>query len=270
MRMRLTLAYIGTRYHGWQIQAPDKASQTIQGQLEKALATLAAQPVRAFGSGRTDSGVHAAGQIVHCDMADERFVRIRDWRHALNALLPDDIRVLEVTPAPTGFHARFSAIAKTYRYQFWQERGFTPPRLLPFVWPCGPVASDIMRMALHELLGEHDFASFANAGTPMACTVRTILAAKLTEEAQDPLLPPCLPLLTLTLTGTGFLKQMVRNIAGLLVALGQGHLNIHDIQGFLASKNRAQLPSRTAPAKGLTLLSVQYPATEPYSDKEQS
>ena len=155
MRIRLVVAYVGTSYMGWQVQAERFAMQTIQGQLEHALGLLAAAPVRVHGSGRTDSGVHAEGQVAHCDFPEARFAKLKDMRHALNAMLPDDIRVFVAEPCAQTFHARFSAHAKTYRYQFWMERGFVPPRLKPYVWCCGPLDVARMREALPHLQGEH-------------------------------------------------------------------------------------------------------------------
>ncbi|MCR5169829.1 MAG: tRNA pseudouridine(38-40) synthase TruA [Desulfovibrio sp.] len=265
MRLKIVLAYEGTGWHGWQIQAPALALRTVQGQLEQALSRLAGVHVAAFGSGRTDAGVHALGQTVHCDVEDERFPKIRDWRHALNALLPDAIRVLSCEPCAGDFHARFSARAKTYRYRFWQEPGFALPWLGPFVWRCGPLDEAPMRKALELFKGTHDFASFANAGTPVKDTVRTLYALELAEESWDtvltkagPSLPPHRPCLRLDVTGSGFLKQMVRNIAGLLHDVGKGKLAPDKVPSFLQGRPRELLRSRTAPACGLTLLKVHY------------
>ncbi|MBQ2477431.1 MAG: tRNA pseudouridine(38-40) synthase TruA [Desulfovibrio sp.] len=272
MRLKIVLAYEGTGWHGWQIQAPALALRTVQGQLEQALSRLAGVHVAAFGSGRTDAGVHALGQTVHCDVEDERFPKIRDWRHALNALLPDAIRVLSCEPCAGDFHARFSARAKTYRYRFWQEPGFALPWLGPFVWRCGPLDEAPMRKALELFKGTHDFASFANAGTPVKDTVRTLYALELAEESWDavltkagPSLPPHRPCLRLDVTGSGFLKQMVRNIAGLLHDAGKGKIDPCQVPSFLEGRPRAFLPSRTAPACGLALLKVHYDGAFPGS-----
>ena len=270
MRLKIVLAYEGTGWHGWQIQAPALALRTVQGQLEQALSRLAGVHVAAFGSGRTDAGVHALGQTVHCDVEDERFPKIRDWRHALNALLPDAIRVLSCEPCAGDFHARFSARAKTYRYRFWQEPGFVLPWLAPLVWRCGPLDAACMRRALEALKGTHDFASFANAGTPVQDTVRTLYALELAEESWEPCLvqslpclPPHRPALRLDVTGSGFLKQMVRNIAGLLHDVGKGKIDPCQVPSFLEGRSRACLPSRTAPACGLALLKVHYTGAFP-------
>ena len=272
MRLKLVLAYEGTGWHGWQIQAPQLALGTVQGQLEQALSRLAGVRVSAFGSGRTDAGVHALGQTAHCDVPDGRFPQIRDWRHALNALLPSAIRVLSCEPCQGSFHARFSARAKTYRYRFWQEPGFVLPWLAPFVWRCGPLDAESMRRALEALKGAHDFASFANAGTPVQDTVRTLYALELAEESWDPCLvqslpclPPHRPALRLDVTGSGFLKQMVRNIAGLLHDVGKGKIDPCQVPSFLEGRSRACLPSRTAPACGLALLKVHYTGVFPGS-----
>lgn len=256
MRLRLLLAYDGSRYSGWQIQEAAKAPLTIQGEGEKALGRLCACPVRLFGSGRTDAGVHAHGQVAHADVPDAR--AHLPWRHALNCLLPPDIRVLAAEAAEPTFHARLDAVHKTYVYDFWQDRAFVPPRLAPFVWACGPLDSGPMHEALRALLGEHDFASFQNAGTPLEDTVRRILRAELRELPAEEFLPPHLPRLRLTITANGFLKQMVRNIAGLLVACGSGRLAPAAVPALLAARDRQALPTPTAPPQGLALARVTY------------
>ncbi|MDO5535998.1 MAG: tRNA pseudouridine(38-40) synthase TruA [Desulfovibrionaceae bacterium] len=255
MRLCLKLAYVGTGYYGWQVQAQGQALRTVQGQLERALALLAREPVRAHGSGRTDAGVHAEEQVCHCDFPDERYAAMKDMRHSLNSLLPDDISVYSVTPAKADFHARFDAHTKTYRYQFWQDRGAVPPRLAPYVWKCGPLDAGRMQGALPLLQGRHDFACLANAGTERESTVREILSLTLAETRPRPELAP---MLLLDVTGPGFLKQMVRNMAGLLADIGRGRLEARDIPRFLAGRSMALVPSPTAPARGLTLLKVTY------------
>lgn len=258
MRIRLVVAYVGTSYMGWQVQAERFAMQTIQGQLEHALGLLAAAPVRVHGSGRTDSGVHAEGQVAHCDFPEARFAKLKDMRHSLNAILPDDIRVFVAEPCAQTFHARFSAHAKTYRYQFWMERGFVPPRLKPYVWCCGPLDVARMREALPHLQGEHDFVCFANAGTKgMENTVRTLSELVLRETV---VWQGCAPMLELFVTGSGFLKQMVRNMAGLLAEIGRNRVEPGAVPRLLQARSRKLLPAPTAPAAGLTLMQVSYPA----------
>lgn len=256
MRLKLLLAYLGSSYSGWQIQEKPSPPPTIQGELEAALRLLAGAPVRVHGSGRTDAGVHAHAQVAHCDVPDVKAAL--DWRRSLNALLPSEIRVLAATPARPDFHARKDAERKTYAYQFWQEKFFVPPQLAPFVWNCGPLDVTAMHSALPHLLGEQDFASLQNAGTDMESTRRTVFAASLTSLPPCEFYPPHAPLLRLSVTADGFLKQMVRNMAGLLAACGQGKIRPESIPGMLAARDRRVVPSVTAPARGLALVSVKY------------
>ncbi len=203
MRLKLLLAYLGTGYSGWQIQEKPSPPPTIQGELEAALRVLAGTPVRAHASGRTDAGVHAHGQVAHCDVPAAKAGL--PWRRSLNALLPPAIRVLTVEPAPPDFHARKDALRKTYVYQFWQERGFVPPQLTPFVWNCGPLDVQSMRAALPHLLGEQDFAGLQNAGTDMESTTRHVIAAALDIAPPCEFYPPHAPMLRLSVTANGFL-----------------------------------------------------------------
>ena len=238
MRLRLLLAYDGSRYCGWQIQDIPTPPPTVQAAVEAAVGRIAGRPVRVFGSGRTDAGVHAHGQVAHCDVPRRPGL---DWRHALNALLPADVRVLHWQEAAPDFHARISALRKTYVYDFWQEKGFVPPRLAPFVWRSGPLDAGAMRAALPFLLGRHDFASLQNAGTEMESTVRELQAATLTELPPVEFMPPYLPCLRLTVTANGFLKQMVRNMAGLLAACGRHKLRPDQIPAILEAADRRAL-----------------------------
>ena len=261
MRLKLLLAYVGSHYSGWQIQEKPNPPPTIQGELEAALHTLVGGPVRVHGAGRTDAGVHAHGQVAHCDVPEARAGL--DWRRSLNALLPSEIRVLMAGPEAPDFHARNNVACKTYAYQFWQERSFIPPELAPFVWNCGPLNLNAMRRILPRLLGEHDFAGLQNTGTDIKNTRRTIFAATITELPQMEDYPQHKPLLRLSVTADGFLKQMVRNIAGLLVACGRGKLDPHSVTEMLNVRVRQALPSVTAPASGLALVRVEYAQPTP-------
>ncbi|MDR1777308.1 MAG: tRNA pseudouridine(38-40) synthase TruA [Desulfovibrio sp.] len=255
MRLKLLLAYTGTRYHGWQIQEKPNPPLTVQGELEAALGKIAGRPVRVCGSGRTDAGVHAKGQTAHCDVPVAKEI---DWRRSLNALLPRDIRVIRADAVRPDFHARNDAAQKTYHYQFWQERNFCPPELLPFVWPCGPLDVEAMRAALPHLAGRRDFAVFRNAGADGGSTCRTVFSVELTPLPPQEHYPPHRPALCFSVTADGFLKQMVRNMAGLLVACGRKRIDPRLVPKFLDARDRAALPSPTAPACGLTLVSVDY------------
>ncbi|MDR1857470.1 MAG: tRNA pseudouridine(38-40) synthase TruA [Desulfovibrio sp.] len=255
-RLKLLVAYVGTRYAGWQLQDARKSLPTIQGELERALGRLAGRPVRVHGSGRTDAGVHAHGQVAHCDVPAD--LPPRPWRHALNALLPMDVRVLDVMDAPAGFDARRSAGSKTYRYRFWQETAFVPPHLVPFVWRCGPLDRDAVEAVLPMLTGTRDFASLRNVGTKVRDCTRTVFGATIGEGPACEHYPPHLPELRFDVTADGFLKQMVRNMAGLLHACGKGRLDPGAVPELLRAGDRTALPVATAPACGLCLLRVDY------------
>lgn len=222
--------------------------------MEAALFSLTRQNIRIHCAGRTDAGVHAYGQRAHFDAPDRNL----DWRKCLNAVLPVDIRVIAAQQVPDNFHARKDACAKTYFYQFWTEPAWTPPHLRNYVWACGPLNLDAINQLLPQFRGEHDFAVFQNAGTPVQTTTREILDICITEKEISTFLPNHAPLLRLTITGTGFLKQMVRNIAGLLAAVGRQKLQITNLDEIFSLGQRKQLQAPTAPAKGLFLAHVDY------------
>lgn len=262
MRLKLVVAYVGTRYSGWQIQDRPQGPPTVQGVLEAALRRLCCTPVRVHGAGRTDAGVHAHGQVAHCDVPDTRAGL--DWRHSCNALLPADIRIVRSDTAAPDFHARKHALCKTYEYLFWTERAFVPPQIAPYVWACGPLDVDAMRAALPFLTGRHDFASLRNAGTDVQSSLRTLLRASVEALPPLPHYAPHAPLLRLSVTADGFLKQMVRNMAGLLADCGRGRLRAGDIPRMLEARERQAVPSMTAPPQGLTLARILHaPAAHP-------
>ncbi len=270
-RYACLIAYVGTSYAGWQIQEAAKAPHTIQGALEKVLHTVTGKLVRVHGAGRTDAGVHAEGQVAHftCEKAKSS----QEWLHIFAALLPPDIRIYDVQEVQDDFHSRFYALGKTYTYSLWLSPKQAscapdslnpispflpvPPRLHPFVWPCGTLDVPRMRCAIPHLLGTHDFCALQNVGTPMEDTVRTL--HHLTLQEGGPWVPASLSahVLTLEVCGNGFLKQMVRNITGLLVAIGKEKLAPEAIPQLLADKHRPRLPA-TAPAQGLCLTRVHY------------
>jgi len=261
-RLRLTVAYDGTALNGWQLQAPG-LGRTVQGCLEEALARLCGEPVRVIGAGRTDSGVHALAQTAHADVPDAR--TDLPWQKALNALLPRDVSVVAVTPAPPDFHARFSARGKTYVYTLWTESTYILPWRRAYVWDVGrfgPLDVAAMEAAARELVGEHDFAAFQNAGSSVATTVRRLYAV--TREAGT-----CSQETAWRFEGSGFLKQMVRNLIGTLVAVGRGRLTPEAVGRLVASGERSLAPA-TAPASGLCLVRVAYddaPAGEAAREK---
>lgn len=244
--LRLTLAYDGTRYAGWQRQQGQRV-RTVQGELEHALHRILGARVSAVASGRTDAGAHALAQVVHV-RTPSRMPSGR-LRQALNYHLPPDIAVLTVADAPPAFHAQRSAIRKRYRY-----RVFTGPVVPPFIRPY----VHHVRVRLHlarmrreaaALRGRHDFRAFARrSGAGRASTVRTIFRVALRRQG---------PELRLEVEGNGFLHTMVRSVVGTLLDVGRGRLSPGTVSRMLATGNRA-LAGQTAPAKGLALVSVTY------------
>lgn len=263
-RLKLTIAYVGTAYNGWQTQARKNATPlpTVQTFIENAVAHILGDRVHVHGAGRTDSGVHADAQVAHLDIPDTR--ASLNWQQALNTLLPRDIRIVDAHLVPSSFHAQHDAVRKTYEYRLWLSRRYTPPKLYPFVWACGPVDVGRMDEASRYLLGRHDFASLKNAGTDLRTTVRTLLAVSRTPSG--PLPPDCLELAWI-FEADGFLKQMVRNLMGLLVAVGQHRLEPSEILSILESRDRRSAP-QTAPACGLTMKRVWY--AEDFADSGDS
>jgi tRNA pseudouridine38-40 synthase len=249
-RLRLTVAYDGTHFCGWQLQAPG-LGRTVQGCLEEALARLCGGPVRVHGAGRTDAGVHALAQTAHVDVPDDRLDL--PWQRALTALLPRDVAVIQVTPAAPDFHARFWARGKTYAYTLWTRPDYLLPWRRPYVWNVGrhgPLDTAAMDAAARLLVGEHDFAAFRNAGSSVAGTVRRVTAVT-RHPGPDGLET------VWRFSAPGFLKQMVRNMMGALVAVGHGRITPEAIGRLLAGGARAQAPA-TAPASGLCLERVHY------------
>ncbi len=246
MRIKLTLAYDGTGYEGWQLQ---KAGPTIQGFIEDAIKTICGLRIRVHGSGRTDSGVHALGQVAHFDTSDHKAPL--PWQKALNSILPDSIRVIRSQTVNQDFHARFSAISKTYSYTLWTEPDFVFPQRRNYVWKTGPLDLEAMKNASDFLLGIQDFRAFMNSGTIVRSTLREVKSISF-----DSGLYP--QELAIRITADGFLKQMVRNIAGALVIIGRKKYPPDHLKQVLSSGNRTLAPA-TAPARGLCLECVRYP-----------
>ena len=237
------IEYDGTHFLGFQIQAQGR---TVQGELERALQKLAQQHVRVVGSGRTDAGVHALGQVI-------AFRPV--WRHSLsdllrglNALLPADIAVHTLQPAPPDFHPRFSATQRWYRYQIGCWPGHAPLRAR-YVWQLGPnLDSNAMQEAADMLIGEHNFATF---GQPPQGnnTVRKVNEAVFSRQDD---------LLLFDIKANAFLRHMVRNIVGTLVQVGQGRMSPQTFQHILRQQDRG-LSAPPAPPQGLILMAVTYP-----------
>ncbi len=241
---KFTLAYDGTAYGGWQVQAN---AVTIQGVVEQALGELAGMPVKLHGSGRTDRGVHAAGQVAHCALPSA-------WRparlaRALNALLPADIRVMGAAPCGLRFHARRSAAAKEYRYFIWNA-DILPPVLRHYrTHVRQPLDVEAMQAAAVLLEGRHDFAAFsANPNRPVESTVRELYRLQVRRRGAE---------IVIIARADGFLYKMVRSLAGFLIQVGAGAVPAREADAILRSRERtARVP--TAPPQGLFLWRVFY------------
>lgn len=250
---RLTLAYDGTAFVGWQRQA---TGPSVQALVEDALAILDARPVIVHSAGRTDAGVHALGQVASASLDRD----ISPWAlvRALNAHLPPDVRVLDATVVDAAFHARFDAKSKLYRYQIWNGTA-VPPMLRRYVWQVAP-ALDIAAMdaAANRLRGRHDFAVFQSVGTDVPDTEREILASRVSVWRPDADYTEAAgTLLRCEVEGTGFLRHMVRAIVGTLVEIGRGRRDPGWMSELLASRDRSAA-GRTAPPEGLCLVRVTY------------
>ncbi|MGD8718625.1 MAG: tRNA pseudouridine(38-40) synthase TruA [Candidatus Zixiibacteriota bacterium] len=239
--IKLTLEYDGTDYAGWQIQ-PDVV--TIQGALEEALATVLKEETRVHAAGRTDAGVHAAGQVVHFQTSVA--MTPDEFRRALNSLLPGDVRVVAAEEAPADFHARFSARSRSYRYAVTFDDSVFTRRHAYCV--AGPLDMEAMREAAALLVGEHDFAAFGNASDDYDTSVRRVTEIRVEETLTG---------LEVYVTANAFLYKMVRNVVGTLLRVGRGELAPADVGRLLAGKERAAAGTPAPPA-GLTLLRVSY------------
>ncbi len=244
-RLKLIVAYDGTDFAGWQIQA---RGDTIQARLEQALQQVTGKPVRVHGAGRTDAGVHALGQCAHADLERTKLAPAV-LRDALNASLPATIRILRCQFVASAFHARFSATGKVYRYRLATSRVLSPFELSRAWHVIRELDDELLRASTAEFLGTHDFAGFAaNRGHAVTSTVRTIRQARVRRSGE---------ITTLEFEGDGFLYKMVRLMVGAIVRCASGRDTLAELRARLACQQSDKV-RLVAPAAGLTLMRVRY------------
>jgi tRNA pseudouridine38-40 synthase len=243
-RIALGIEYDGSAYNGWQKQ---RTGTGVQEVLERALAEVADEPVEAVCAGRTDSGVHASAQVAHFDSSAVRTVR--NWVLGVNSNLPADINALWAAPVSDDFHARYSALARTYRYLILNRLARSALHRQRAWWLHRPLEVEAMQLAAASLIGEHDFSAFRAAGCQARTPRRHVTAIGIERHGHW---------VTVTITANAFLQHMVRNIVGLLAAVGSGDEPPAWAAAVLESRDRRQ-GGMTAPAHGLTLIAVDYP-----------
>lgn len=246
MRYAILVSYDGSRYQGWQKQG--NTANTITEKIETVISRQVGEKIHLTGAGRTDAGVHAAGQVACFDCSTEIEPAVLEG--VLADYLPEDIAVQKISNVPMSFHPRFSSVGKIYRYEIREEK--TPDVFRrKYQWHLGEeLKMESMLIAASMLIGEHDFRGFSSDRHPAHSTVRRIEKIDISRSNGA---------LTMIIEGNGFLYNMVRIIAGTLAAIGTGNMQIEQVEAVLATGDR-QLAGITAPAKGLTLLRVLYPA----------
>ena len=271
---KLTLAYDGTDFRGWQVQPEER---TIQGELQAALRQITGESPLPQGSGRTDAGVHALAQVA--SFALQAPIPPANLHRALNRILPVSIRILEARRVGSNFHARHSAVAKTYEYRVFRGE-ICPPFLARYVYAYRlPIDVETLRKSAQFFEGEHDFLSFAATDpdltsrsacsnpeldqeikAPTAPAIRTIFSSVWEERPTE-----AGALLVYRVRGSGFLHHMVRNLVGTMLDVSRGQLQLSDIPAILAARSRSAA-GPTAPARGLFLHSVEYDERESYEE----
>lgn len=242
-RIMLTVAYDGTNYHGWQLQ-PNVI--TIESVLNKALSELFKEDIRVIGASRTDTGVHAMGNIAVFDT--EARMPANKVSYALNQRLPDDIKIQRSIEVPVDFHPRRQNSKKTYEYKILNKEFSMPVYRLYSHFTYVPLNIELMQEAANYLVGEHDFKSFCSVNTVAETTVRTIYDVSVSKNED---------MISIKVTGSGFLYNMVRIIAGTLMEVGKGNIKPQDIEEILQACDRTKA-GPTAPACGLTLVQYEY------------
>lgn len=242
-RIKLTIAYDGTNYCGWQVQ-PNGI--TIEEVLNKAIQKLTGEEIQVIGASRTDSGVHALGNVAVFDT--ETTIPPEKLAVALNQRLPDDIVIVKSEEVPADFHPRYCDCSKTYEYHIINTRIPDPTRRLTNYFVSYVLDVEKMRKAAAYLIGEHDFVSFCNVRTDVESTVRTITGLEILTNGDE---------ITVRITGNGFLYNMVRIIVGTLIRVGRGFYEPEKVKEILEAKDR-KAAGVTAPAHGLVLVKIDY------------
>lgn len=245
IRYKITIAYDGTNYAGWQVQP---RRDTVQAEVERVLRHLTGKKIRIHHSGRTDAGVHAKGQVAHFDL--DQPIDPSKFQYSINSLMNPDVRIMKVQKVKDDFHARFSATGKEYRYFIWNGPAVPPELRLYRLHERRPLDIDAMKRAAEKLVGTHDFAAFTvNPRREIGGTVKTVTKITITRSREGDV--------KICVCGEGFLYKMVRSIAGFLLRVGIGELEVKDATRFLKAGERTnKVP--TAKALGLFLWRVDY------------
>ena len=244
-RLKLTVAYDGQPFSGWQSQPNENG---IQDHLKRAFSQIVSAPVKLHGAGRTDSGVHALGQVAHVDVPHHKLSPAR-WTLAVNAHLPAEIRVIRCQPISGDFHAQYSAVGKIYRYRIWNASVFHPLEIGRSWHVPHLLESELLRAVCDQLTGTHDYASFAaNRGKTADSTTRTIHKIRIQHQKE---------LIVLEFDGNGFLYKMVRMLTGAIVRVASQRADLNWIAGLLTNPGKTKT-NCTAPAEGLYLVKVKY------------
>lgn len=247
MNFKITLQYDGTDFHGWQMQGD---LRTVQGELTNALSQIDGRPVIVHGSGRTDAGVHARGQVASVNL--QKQITAEKLRAAINGNVGKDLRAMAVETVSDDFHARYSALDKTYRYRIVNDRVISPFLVRYAHHEARPLNVERMTEVARLFPGEHDWTAFSSAQSDSETKTRTITRLDVSEHCDEGS-----RIIDVSVTAEGFLRYMVRSIVGTLMAVGRGELNDEIVQRAIDHGGRI-LAGATAPACGLTLMSVRY------------
>ena len=242
-RIKLVVAYDGTNYRGWQLQ---KNGITIEEVLNKTLSELLGEDIHVTGASRTDSGVHSLGNVAVFDTNTR--IPAEKIAYALNERLPEDITIQDSCEVAPDWHPRKCVSTKTYEYRIYNSRFPMPTRRLDTYFVYYDIDVDLMRQAAAYLIGEHDFASFCSSGSAAESTVRTIYSCDILKDGS---------VITIRISGNGFLYNMVRIIVGTLLEAGLGRMDPADMERIISARNRSAA-GPTAPAKGLTMIGIEY------------